>query len=545
MTTPKVFLLGLDGGTWKVLNRFIEKGLMPNISKIIENGASGTLASTIPYLTPVAWASLLTGVGPGKHRIFGYSVMKNSDGVITGSLANRSKVKVPTVLDIYAQLGKKTISINVPMTYPPRPHDGIIITGLMTPSSESRYYHPPGLIDELRAQGIDYKIDISAARDEETDLDRRLTAYLADGGKRFFNDLHDVTEQRYRTVLYLLENKSWDLFQVNFITMDRIQHYLWKHIWDDSSPAFERIQEHFSLIDEIVGEIYKRIAGDGILVICSDHGFGEYHGNFYPAVWLKQQGYFHEKSPYSARAAIKAILRRLGLSGKIRKALEGSKGSGAKELIYKTASNILWGKTRAYVYSTSGIRINLKGRDQYGIVEPGEEYENLRAELRSKLLALTDGNGKTVMKEVYYVEDLYKVRDTEEEPDLIFEFKDDSFYATYYSVTDAPHYLDKGYSWKQGDHRREGILALAGIGVKAGTRMEASIEDILPTIMFIQDLPQSVMFDGKALVNAFASEFISQRRQPPPRQFSREPLEVHEDEKEDEVIDRLKGLGYI
>jgi len=544
MSQIRVFLLGLDGATWKVISRFIQRGSLPNLARLLEQGTSGVLNSTIPYLTPVAWASLLTGVGPAKHGIFGYNVMKNSDGIVSGSLANRSKIKVATVMDIYAQLGRKVISINVPMTYPPRPHDGIIITGLMTPSRESRFYHPPDLLTELSAQGIDYRIDISAARDESTDLNERLNAYLADGGKRFFDDLRNVTHQRHRAVLYLLENKPWDLFQVNFITMDRIQHYLWKHIWDESAPALDQINEQFNLIDSIVGEIYERVKDKAVLVICSDHGFGDYSGNFYPVVWLKQQGYYFEKTSHEVTSLARRLARRLGITGKVRRLLERSKSTSVKELVFKGISNVAWEKTRAYVYSTSGIRINLRGRDQYGIVEPGSEYESLRAELREKLLALTDEHGERVIKAVHYAEDLYGVANLEEEPDLMFEFKDDHFYTTYYTVTDAPHWFDKCYTWRQGDHRRDGIILLIGDGICKDKRITAEIQDVLPTILFIQDLPQSDNFDGQVILEAFESSFIEQRKQPPPRSFSREAIEVS-DEPSDEVIDRLKGLGYI
>ena len=114
---PKVFLLGIDGATWKVLDRFMAEGLMPNLDEITRRGTRGVLNSTIPYLTPVAWSSMLTGVRPSKHCIFGYNVMENREGMIIGLLANRSKIKSPTVMDIFTQLGKKVVSVNMPMTY--------------------------------------------------------------------------------------------------------------------------------------------------------------------------------------------------------------------------------------------------------------------------------------------------------------------------------------------------------------------------------------------------------------------------------------------
>ena len=40
----KVFVLGLDGATWDVLEPLIQDGLLPNLARIREQGAWGSLA---------------------------------------------------------------------------------------------------------------------------------------------------------------------------------------------------------------------------------------------------------------------------------------------------------------------------------------------------------------------------------------------------------------------------------------------------------------------------------------------------------------------
>jgi predicted AlkP superfamily phosphohydrolase/phosphomutase len=474
--------------------------------------------------------------------------MENREGMIIGLLANRSKIKTPTVYDMYHQLGRKIISINMPMSYPPSPDDGIIITGLMTPSRESTYFYPGDLIGELSAQGIDYRIDIDLAREEGGELDERLNLYLGNGAGRFFEDMRHVTEEREKAVHYLMESKEWDLFQINFVSMDRIQHYLWEHIFKDDpeSEVLRRIKEHFAYLDEAIGRIYDRVKDKAILIMCSDHGFGDYKGNFYPAVWLKQNGYYTEmETELTPGLMVKRILKTLGLSKLLLRFLERSGKTVAKKLIYVGTSKVSWKKTRAYVYSTAGIRINVKGRDQFGIVEPGEEFEALREEIRQKLLAITDEDGKRIMKAVYTPEELYGQTCPDESPDLFFEFKDEEFYTTYYALTWPKVYLDKGYAWRQGDHRRDGIVLLSGNGVARGKTITADIEDILPTILFIQDLPLSENFDGRIMRDAFTDDFIGERKPQDRRFFERGEVEASDDDKGDEVIDRLKGLGYI
>ena len=545
---PKVFLLGIDGATWKVLDRFMAEGLMPNLDEITRRGTRGVLDSTIPYLTPVAWSSMLTGVRPSKHCIFGYNVMENREGMIIGLLANRSKIKSPTVMDIFTQLGRKVVSVNMPMTYPPQPQDGTIISGLMTPSRESTFYYPRNLMAELAEQGIDYRIDINIAREVEADLEQRIELYLADGAKRFFEDLRKVTEEREKAVHYLMANREWDLFQVNFVSMDRIQHYLWDHIWEDDagSDTVRRIREHYVYLDSLIGRIYSAVKDRAVLIICSDHGFGDYKGNFYPAVWLKQKGYYVERdSDLTPGRIVKRVLKSLGLSRWVLRLLERSQKTVAKKLIYVGTSQVSWRKTRAYAYGTSGIRINLKGRDQYGIVEPGREYEDLRRKITQELMDITDEAGRKVMKAVYPVEELYGTADLPEAPDLFFDFRYDRFYTTYDAITQNTVFMDGGYTWRQGDHRRDGVVALAGRGIAPGRTITADIEDLLPTIMFVEDLPLSDNFDGKIILEAFTDDFIAQRKAQDKRFFERTEVESSDTDEGDEVIDRLKGLGYI
>lgn len=545
--TQKVFLLGLDGATWQLLDVLIERGVMPNLKNLVDRGASGVLNSTIPYVTPVAWSSLLTGTRPSKHCIFGYNVIENREGMVIWLLANRTKMRAPTVMDMYGQLGRRVISLNMPMTYPPREEDGIIATGMMTPSSESRFFYPLDLMDELRAQGIDYRIDIRLEGEDQGTLEERLATYLADDAAAFFEDLRSVSEAREKAVLYLMANKEWDLFQVNFISMDRIQHYLWREVMSEGpSVVKERAYEHYAYVDSIIGRIVEELEGRATIVMASDHGFGDYEGNFYPAVWLKKLGYYAEVGDRQTPGLfIKSILKKLGLSKKLLRVLERSDKSLAKKLIYIGTSKVDWKHTKAYAYVTNGIRINVRGRDQFGTVNPGEELEAFKRDLKRKLMDLRNDKGDRIMKDVHFIEDLYGVPELEEAPDLFFEFTDEHFHTAYYTVTKAPRHIDKGYTWRQGDHRRDGMFLIAGEGVVPGKRIKADIEDILPTIFFVQDLPPSDEFDGKVLREVFTPDYAASRKPPPGRSYEAGSMEAPEEEDGEEVMDRLKGLGYI
>ena len=68
----RLILLGLDGATFANLRPWAEDGTLPNLNRIMTEGAWGELASTVPPTTPPAWSAAITGKNPGKHGIFDF-----------------------------------------------------------------------------------------------------------------------------------------------------------------------------------------------------------------------------------------------------------------------------------------------------------------------------------------------------------------------------------------------------------------------------------------------------------------------------------------
>jgi len=81
---PKTIIIGLDGGTFTVLKPLMDKGLLPTLKKIADNGVWGELESTIPPLTGPAWASFQTGVNPGRHGLYDFVVMDPQSDILSG-----------------------------------------------------------------------------------------------------------------------------------------------------------------------------------------------------------------------------------------------------------------------------------------------------------------------------------------------------------------------------------------------------------------------------------------------------------------------------
>src|SRR5829696_3348686 len=115
----KVFVLGLDGATWDVLGPLAERGELPNLSRLMQRGASGTLASVFPPLSPVAWTAVMTGKNSGKHGIFEF--LEHGHDPLRGRVNSSRAIDAKLLWEIAAQHGKKTVAGGVPLSYPARP----------------------------------------------------------------------------------------------------------------------------------------------------------------------------------------------------------------------------------------------------------------------------------------------------------------------------------------------------------------------------------------------------------------------------------------
>ena len=149
----KLMVIGLDGGTWDAFDRFIELGYMPNLARLKERSANGVLNSTILPFTMPAWTTFFTGRNPGSHGIMSFWQQEpegyNLDNV--GEFVNSTILGPANLWSLMSRKGRKLIVINVPLTYPPQPINGVMVTGMLTPPDAENMTYPPELKHELEA----------------------------------------------------------------------------------------------------------------------------------------------------------------------------------------------------------------------------------------------------------------------------------------------------------------------------------------------------------------------------------------------------------
>ncbi|HEY2774460.1 MAG TPA: alkaline phosphatase family protein [Candidatus Binatia bacterium] len=115
--TPRVIVLGIDGGTWTVIEPMMEAGELPNLKKLCDTGIHGILESRPPILSPVVWTTIFTGFGFSKHGIKDWK---------TSQSVNR---RVNAIWEIMRDQKQKVDVFNVPGTWPADPIPGVMLSG--------------------------------------------------------------------------------------------------------------------------------------------------------------------------------------------------------------------------------------------------------------------------------------------------------------------------------------------------------------------------------------------------------------------------------
>ena len=119
MVLMKVLVLGLDGATWDILNPLISEGHLPNLARLRETGAAGSLDSIFPPLSPVAWTGVMTGKNSGKHGVFEF--LEYGHDPLKARVNSSRSIQAELLWEIAGRHGKKTVAGGVPMSYPPGP----------------------------------------------------------------------------------------------------------------------------------------------------------------------------------------------------------------------------------------------------------------------------------------------------------------------------------------------------------------------------------------------------------------------------------------
>ena len=211
----------------------------------------------------------------------------------------------------------------------------------------------------------------------------------------FHTQFRMVLGENHRLFDYLFSKFKKGFFFYYYSSTDLGTHIFW-HLRDRTHPLYDPaarerlgdvIESTYEEMDRTVGKVLARLDDRTTFIVMSDHGFGPFYKSFSLNTWLLRNGYL--------------ALRDVATTGSLFKNVDG-------------------GRTKAYAIGLNSLYLNLRGRERYGIVAPGDEAEALVREIKEKLEKVTDPeNGKRVIRRAHIASEIYSGDYVGNAPDIV------------------------------------------------------------------------------------------------------------------------------
>jgi predicted AlkP superfamily phosphohydrolase/phosphomutase len=528
--------IGMDSADFHLVDRWMSEGKLPALAGLVKDGGWTDLVSTADVGSGTVWPTLFTGSSPAKHNGMGSRRMRSGTYAITHSTHETNIVRDPFWVHA-GRSGRRVAVIDVPRTRPEKDLNGFQMVGW---GAHSPAWHgeswPPALFDEVIARFGKYPVP---------DCDEFIP--MSFGELRTFRDnlMEGIRMKRAVSADWLVREK-WDLFITVFSETHCAGHNFW-HLMDSNHPRHDpsmssalggAMLEVYSGIDSAIAEL-QRLGEDISLFIFSPEGMGpNYTGSHLMPEILRRLGVSAPGSRNGAngparegknpigkvRAMMPAVtagphaIRNLKsqLPGGVVKLLEIGKRVVPRETWHRWKCYLMtlgndWNRSLAFCFPSDfngAVRINLKGREPKGRVEPGQEYDALVRDLMTELGRLKHADtGESAVAEVVRVDEVHSGPFLSELPDIVVKWRGDRPIRGLQSdrigtVTGENHHE------RSGAHRPVGFLLSSGKHIVPGSRSERGhVMDIAPTVLYLMGVPVPREMEGRVLLELIDDQF--------------------------------------
>jgi predicted AlkP superfamily phosphohydrolase/phosphomutase len=324
---------------------------------------------------------------------------------------------------------------------------------------------------------------------------------------RLRDEIDAMTRTHFAVVRHFLEHEEWDYFQFVEIGLDRVQHGFWKYhdpehvLHEPDSPYRDVIRDYYRYLDDELGSLLELLTEETIVLVVSDHGAQRLDGGFCVNEWLVREGLL--------------VLR-----------------SDPERVTPFSRLDVDWGRTRAWSEGGSYARVflNVEGREPEGTIAPSD-YEPFRDELKTRLEATTDPEGRPLGTLVFKPEEIYRtVRNVAS--DLIAHFGALSWRSIGGVGYPTLHVRENDTGPDDCNHAQHGVFVLAAPNNPVRGEVEgAHLLNIAPTLLELGGYDRPPSMQNRSLVEAGGPDVG--------------PDSGDSDDDERTVRDRLSGLGYI
>ncbi|GJL54894.1 MAG: hypothetical protein NPIRA02_20260 [Nitrospirales bacterium] len=512
----QVIVIGLEAAEPALIEQWAGEGKLPTLQRLMREGSWRRLQSTTEISSGATWASLITGTNPAKHGM-GFYHRQLKPGTYTIRKKYAEETATEPFWNPLSRSGKRVAILDLPDTHATEDLNGVMLVGWGAEGlNATQHSWPKHLLQETFSRVGHHPLEFWYQERPKT-----IPAW-----QEFSEKLLEGTRRRTQIAKWVLAQEPWDCYVIGYAEPHWIGHYFW-HITDQRHPDYDSNLE--KACGDAILRIYQEVDHgistlldmypDATIIIVSNTGMGpNFSGQHLLPQVLERLGYTTGKSsngltrflphqkwgPYYAIKSIETIVSPK-LIEKVKRILPERLWDDVTRH-FLTMGNT-WKDSLAFEIPSDysgAIRINLKGREPHGLINPGEEYDRLCDEITQDLLELINPDtGEQAVAGVIKVKDLYKGNHLDELQDLIVQWNGN-----------APiNHLESEKMGKvsgilpdkrTGAHMVNGFLLASGKTLRKNHILEnAHIMDVAPTILHLLHEPIPEIMDGKVLSDLF------------------------------------------
>lgn len=472
MNKRKVIILGFDGMDYDYMQSIIEE--LPNIKMLADNKTVKPFKSVFPPDSIPSWITCYTGLDPSEHGILESVdyLSKKKDSCVKG---DNSVVRGNTFWDVISHLGHEVCVVNPFMAYPVWPVNGVMVNGPVFIDGNIQ------ISDMSKVSGLTVPTSLGGMTDFPTKKEMGT----------FVNKIFTDTNEQAEFGISLISKNNPDLFYQTFLTMDRIQHFLWRYC-DKNDPTYIADTPHKTAIkdfyiesDRIIGQYLGICGDDDILIVISDHGHG-----MRCTKCFNINEFLRRRGDLISSADGKLISHRLMLElsknfvlnfmhennledyiSKIAKLIPGAKKLKKGKHITKESTNRAYASDFTGTNPFGGICINKKLIGN---------YNKFRDQLMTDLLAVED-DGVKVVEWVKRRENMFSGKYTESYPDILFGLN--PIYGVNWNLHTSLFTVNPTHKKVSGGHKEVGVFLSNSVINHPDNSSEIRMDNFFDTIL--------------------------------------------------------------
>lgn len=483
MKRSRVLVFGFDAAHPPWLEHWARSGELPALARVMERGWWATTAGNELISEHGVWTPLLSGTSRGQLGYYYFRQLRPG----SYDLVPFTGFDVPAMY-VWSRLsgGRRALVMDVPEVLPVRGAPAVQVAN-WAPHLGWRSRHPahqpvsepPGLVKELmRRFGPRDDLIEQVGSDAATDRDtlRRMLRRIERKGA-VFRDL--VGRDRY------------DLLVVVFTEPHTAGHQFWKY--RHRAPDAElrsAVRTVYQAVDRELGRLLELVGEEVDVVVLSSVGLeGRYPIGGLMESFCRELGY---QVPVTAAPwswhPLSVARRVIPESWRRRASRALPRDTRERLLADQFRQGTDWSRTTAFAlpgFYNGMIRVNLRGREPQGIVEPGGEYEELLQRLEADLRKLVEPvSGQVAVEAIYRPGEMFEEVPPRVFPDLWVRWRPSDQFWERLVHPRAELRQERPEFFRESDHTEAGWLAMAGPQVtRRGAQPAVDVLAVAPTLL--------------------------------------------------------------